>query len=316
MKKNDLISVIVPIYNVEKHLKKCVDSIINQTYKNLEIILVDDGSPDNCGKICDEYAKEDLRIRVIHKENGGLSSARNIGIRMSLGSYLMFVDSDDYIEINMVEFLYNAIASKGVNMSVCKYREISGAYKKREFKEEHSITVSGKEAIEMLFVGSKWNFVIVCNKLYEKDLFRGIQFPEGKYHEDEAVAYKLLYKCDKVSCIPKVLYNYVKRNGSITDEYSLKRLDAVDIFEDRLAFFLENNEERLYALAQRSFAVFTFRQTILLKKYFPDKREIRMVIRRKSYRYFFAAIGNSKLKPGEKIIMFVRMFKILLRRDM
>ena len=124
MKKNNLISIIVPIYNVEKYLKKCIDSIINQTYKNLEIILVDDGSPDNCGKICDEYAKKDNRIKVIHKENGGVSSARNVGVENATGEYIGFVDSDDYIEKDMYEVLINNLKKENADISIISNYEV------------------------------------------------------------------------------------------------------------------------------------------------------------------------------------------------
>ena len=120
----DLISVVVPIYNVENYIKKCVDSILSQTYKNLEIILVDDGSPDNCPQICDEYAQKDNRIKVIHKENGGLSDARNAGIDISKGKFITFIDSDDYIEKDYVEVLYNSIKENASDMAIGSHKAI------------------------------------------------------------------------------------------------------------------------------------------------------------------------------------------------
>lgn len=242
--KDHLISVIVPIYNVENYLRKCVDSIINQTYKNLEIILVDDGSPDNCGKICNEYAQHDSRVKVIHKENGGLSDARNAGIDMAEGEYLAFVDSDDYIAEDMIEKLYKQLMKDNSDMSLCSFKyfdesgdEILSRMDDSPIKNE---IITGEQAVNKLLENNPWYFVVACNKLYKKELFRGIRFPKGKIHEDEFVVHHLFYRCAKISCISEPLYHYLQRRNSISNgTVSVKRLDLIEAMYDRALFALE-----------------------------------------------------------------------------
>lgn len=210
----DLISVIVPVYNVEKYLNRCIDSIINQTYKNLEIILVDDGSPDNCGKICDEYAKKDSRIKVIHKENGGLSDARNAGINISIGKYITFVDSDDYLELNFIETLYNLNKKNNTFIAVAPY--IINTDKNEIFDRSISndMILTQREALENMLLDRGFT-VSAHSKLYEKALFNNIFFPKGKIFEDSATTYKLILKCDKISYCYNGGYHYYKRSESI-----------------------------------------------------------------------------------------------------
>lgn len=237
----DLISIIVPVYNVEKYIHECVDSIINQTYKNIEIILVDDGSPDNCGKICDEYAEKDSRIKVIHKENGGLSDARNCGIDAASGEWLMFVDSDDYIESDMAQKLLDAAKKENADMAVCSvtlFKDNKRYTPDTYFSPEH--TVSGIQLLK-----EKWlnvQFVIACNKIYRKELFEGIRYPVGKFHEDEFVIHYLLYKSQKVSIIEDKLYNYRQNEKSITGGgYSPHNLDVFFAITDRICFYRQIN---------------------------------------------------------------------------
>lgn len=229
----DKISVIVPVYNVKKYIHKCVDSIINQTYKNLEIILVDDGSLDNCGKICDEYAKKDNRIRVIHKENGGLSSARNAGLEVATGEFIGFIDSDDFIAPEMYETLYNSIKTDGTDLAVCKIAWVENG--KIRCEEDGTHTVIGFEE----FVGVRNYNVSACNRLYKKDLWKNIRFPVGRICEDAFVEHLISGQCDKISCIDKGMYFYFIRNESImTANYSVKRLDAAEAFLGRLDYML------------------------------------------------------------------------------
>lgn len=241
-----LISVIVPVYNVEKYLKKCIDSIINQTYRNLEIILVDDGSPDNAGKICDEYALKDHRIRVIHKENGGLSDARNAGIDVVHGEYLSFVDSDDYLDEHMMEKLLAALISEDAEMSMCRFTYVDDdghllEKKNAELPPAKSEVLTGFEAIRRLNEGSG-QYSIACCKLYKRDLFQGVRFPVGKRHEDEFVSHVLFMKCNRVACIGEALYYYVQRNDSIMGSariaLSIKYLDAVEALLNRAVFLV------------------------------------------------------------------------------
>lgn len=228
-----LISIIVPVYKVEKYLRRCLDSIAAQTYTNFEVILVDDGSPDHCGEICDEYASNDIRFRVIHQKNKGLSAARNTGIEACLGDYIMFVDSDDYIESNMCEVLLQSAIQNKAQLAVCGFRLVYEEDKNGDLICPPDILVSGKEAaIWCLGPKSSVYLVVVWNKLYQRNLFENktcrVRFPEGFIHEDEFVSYKLFYLADRVAMIEQPLYNYLQRAGSITHQRNGQRLFALE----------------------------------------------------------------------------------------
>lgn len=239
-----LISVIIPIYNVEKYLEKCIESVIAQTYKNIEIILVDDGSPDGCGLICDEFAQKDSRIKVIHKENGGLSDARNAGLDITSGEYVMFVDSDDYISCQMCSKLYRALTENDADLSACNFlcvdedgREIA------EMNKEMSITdevLSGREILEnRLMRHDGWYWVISWNKLYKKTLFDKARFKAGKQHEDEFIAHEILSQCERASGVSDAMYYYVQRGDSIMGKgFTVKNLDAVEALFNRADMFI------------------------------------------------------------------------------
>lgn len=214
----DLISIIVPVYKVEKYLENCILSLLNQTYENIEIILIDDGSPDNSGKICDEYAEKDERIKVIHGENAGVSVARNIGIENASGQYLAFIDSDDYVEKTMIERLYTLIKNNEAAISACNViKFIEGEeLKTNENLEEKTKFCSVEDAIVLTILDDNFgNFV--CNKLFKKELFKEIRFPTDRRYEDVATTYKLLCKADKIAVTTFEGYYYLtKRAGSTT----------------------------------------------------------------------------------------------------
>ena len=245
--KDELISVVVPIYKVEMYLKQCINSIIKQTYTNLEIILVDDGSPDNCPKICDEFKEKDSRVVVIHKENGGLSDARNAGIDVAKGKYIAFIDSDDYIHNEFIEELYNHIVSEKAQISMCTIQKVN---EKDEVIEEIPITeekvISGRKAI-LEFNNFSISNVVAWNKLYNIELFKDIRYPKGKIHEDEFTTYKLLYLAKRVAISNRKLYYYRYNQNSITNkQFNEKRLDVIDALEERIEFFKNRNEIELY----------------------------------------------------------------------
>lgn len=226
---NMKISIIVPIYNVENYLDKCIKSIVNQSFKNLEIILVDDGSPDNCPAICDEWAKKDNRIKVIHKENGGLSDARNAGLAVATGEYIAFVDSDDYIEADMYKKLLSVALNNKCDIVSCKLRMVYENDKNFVTKDdsEDIIIYSTEDAMSAL-IDDKIRQV-VWNKLYKADIVKNIPFEVGKYHEDEFWSYQAIGNATKIAAIDYTGYNYLQRSGSIMGNgYSLKRLDAVE----------------------------------------------------------------------------------------
>lgn len=243
------ISIIIPIYNVEKYLKRCIDSIVNQTYKNIEIILVNDGSPDNCGKICDAYAKNDSRIKVIHKENGGLSSARNAALDIASGDYIMFVDSDDWISEVSLDQLYEYIEADYdiINFKFSFVKENS-----KELIETHNDIKDSYECdlityIDKLFSG-ELNFFI-WNKLYKKNLFDEVRFPEGRNYEDLATIYKLYFKAKKIIVTDYTLYYYwLGNSNSITSNSTVKNmtdylLSTKEIYEVNKNYLQINNRD-------------------------------------------------------------------------
>ena len=243
------ISIIVPIYKVESYLKRCIDSILNQTFTDFECILVDDGSPDNCPQICDEYAKKDKRIRVIHKKNGGLSDARNVGIDIAQGEYLGFVDSDDWIHPQMYEILYNGIVENNVKLSVCAYNETDTEEK---FEGIDKPVFELRNGMDFLMTDNV-TAVVAWNKLYHRSLFKEIRYPVGRIHEDEFTTYKILYEAENIAFCNFKMYCYFINNDGITkSEYSLKRLDSLLAWEARNVFLKKKqlNAHRIWAVKQ------------------------------------------------------------------
>ena len=217
MHPEPLISIIVPVYKVEQYLPKCIESILAQTYRNLEILLVDDGSPDTCGAICDAYAAKDDRIQVIHKENGGLSSARNAGMDIARGEYFGFVDSDDWIEPEMYETLISGILKYGAKVAYGGRYDVDGMTGEKTIglcpqKEE---CISGMEMLGRVFLWDNCDSA-AWDKLYHRSLFDEIRYPHGLINEDIAIFYRLMELADKVAMCNKPLYNYLHRENSIT----------------------------------------------------------------------------------------------------
>lgn len=251
--KKDLISVIVPIYKVEKYLNTCVDSIIAQTYKNLEIILVDDGSPDNCGRICDEYALKDSRIKVIHQQNGGLSAARNAGLDVATGEYIGFVDSDDYIAPDMYEKLYNALKNNNCDLSICNIICIDSSGKKRVlFDSAESKVYYERDIMTVLCKPDIVCFITTVNRLYKQFIFNNLRFDIGKTNEDEFIAHKVFSQCSKIVVIEDFLYYYLQRDDSIMGSpLTVNRADGVEGIYKRLQFLRCYYPEIDYAKASK-----------------------------------------------------------------
>lgn len=248
-----LVSIIVPIYKVEPYLKRCVESLRKQSYENIEIILVDDGSPDSCPVICDEYAKQDSRIRVIHQENGGLSAARNAGIEAARGEYLSFVDSDDYVAEDFIESLYELLQESGAVIAQCRFAYVHGEELSSE-KNRNWTIYRGESLMEQLYAKEEWAtyFVVAWNKLYRREVFQEIRYPVGRIHEDEATTYQLFHIGKRLAFLDRALYGYfVENTGSITATFSRKRFDYLTAQEERIAFFQKSGYERLLSRAYK-----------------------------------------------------------------
>lgn len=247
----DLISVIVPIYKVEPYLDRCVRSIVEQTYQNLEIILVDDGSPDQCPIICDEWAMKDSRIQVIHKENGGLSDARNAGLAVATGDLISFIDSDDWIEPDFLEALYAALTATKAQIAECAVAYVDEAGGELRRRAAAPLPPMGKmEALRRL-IQEDGIYQTVWNKLYRREVVDGILFEKGKHHEDDFWTYQIFDRIEKLAVVDKPLYNYLQRSGSIIGAgYTVKRLDGLEARLLRMQY-LQKYEE-LAALTRQN----------------------------------------------------------------
>jgi glycosyltransferase involved in cell wall biosynthesis len=245
-----LISVIIPIYNVERYLNACIDSVVNQTYSNLEIILIDDGSPDNCPEICDEYAKHDSRIKVIHQKNGGLSAARNAGIDFAHGEFLTFIDSDDFVVRNYVELLYKGIVEFDADISIASFYTFTKENVLAISYSELSFTEVTREECFKRYGAIKADlsmpFISTCNKLYKRDLFSSVRFPIGKLYEDAFSTYKLLDNAKKIVFTSTYLYFYRLNPQSILGQsFKEKHLEMIEAFCSGMNYFYQKGENEI-----------------------------------------------------------------------
>ncbi len=305
------VSIIVPIYNVEKYLRKCIDSLINQTMKDVEIILVNDGSPDNSRSICEEYAEADNRIKVINKKNGGLSSARNAGLKEAKSDYILFVDSDDWINIHMVEILFEEMKKNNAEIVQCRYENVIDEYIDEGIHGNiTSKTISNIDALRNLYKNDSYlETVVTWNKLYKKSLFDGIQFPEGKLNEDEFTTHKLLYKSKKVVLVDKKLYYYRKTPDSITNsKVTIRRLDKLEAVKERMNFFENTGNRELYEKTLVRYGDL-LRGSFLMCKYLIDNNEqILSDIDNEYKRMFKQYVNNKYLSFEKKILGFIFYF--------
>lgn len=247
---NNKISIIIPVYNVENYIERCIDSLISQSYINLEIILVDDGSTDKSGEICDRYAVVDNRIKVIHIKNSGRGEARNIGLSQANGQYIGFVDSDDWVEKDLYKYLIENIEETKADISICAYYECLDDIKNKKMLYEKSFVCTGKEALHYTMsnvIGVYWFNIAIWNKLYKKAVVENIRF-RGREYEDIMYNAEVIYGARNVSYINKCLYNYrLSRIGSIiTEGFQRKTIEfEMKYKEERVEFFKRNNEIKL-----------------------------------------------------------------------
>ena len=310
-----MISVIIPIYNTKDYLKACVDSVINQTYRDIEILLVDDGSTDGSEKMCGEYAQTDSRIKVIHKKNGGLADARNAGIEKSSGEYLFFIDSDDTIEKDCIEVLYDLIVSTDSDMSL---GEVYYVDENDEPIEKHNRTspvvdevVTPREYIEKLMLPTSNFYCNACGKIFKKSLFDSIRYPVGRIHEDEAVIHELAYNCKRIAIVKRHFYHYFKRGEGITAQpFSKKSIDRNQAFYERCKFLYEHGMEDLaceFALKQLELSYFLVRKAVRLGVF--DKEIGKRLT--KYFRYEYKICKNANFPKDDKGFRFIIIWQSL-----
>ena len=250
---NELISVIVAIYKVEQWLPRCIDSILAQTHKNIELILVDDGSPDNCGKLCDEYAKKDARIRVIHKENGGQSTARNAALDIVQGDYIGFIDGDDWIEPTMYEVLLYHLRAFSVDIVQCGcYRWIYGNVCK-DVENRKQLLLSSDKALDALTTSAFMEInTSVCCKLFKREVIGNIRFSPVRAYEDDEFVFRTVGTANSVLCIPSWQYYYNQReNSTMTAKFSLNRIALVTI-QERICDYIKERRPQLFTKLQKA----------------------------------------------------------------
>ncbi len=300
------ISIIVPVYKVEPYLKKCIDSILQQTFTDFELILVDDGSPDSCGIICDEYAQKDKRIKVIHKENGGLSDARNAGIDIAQGIYVGFVDSDDCIAPDMYQSLMNDMITREADIAICGIIDVYESGEERpRIKSEISCLMSKEEALEKMlnqypFDTSAWN------KLYKKSLFDGIRYPYGKLAEDLFTTYKLIDRCSVIVFNSNPKYYYLRRQGSIMSGSFNRKLfcDALEASQDLVTFVSEKYVKLTNGAVKRYVATAVGCVEKMLTANYTDK-EMRQSIMGELCKYKETYFSNSNVKFIAKLELWL-----------
>ena len=273
------ISVVVPVYKVEKYLNRCVDSILNQTYKDFELILVDDGSPDKAPEICDDYAKKYDFIHIIHQKNGGLSAARNSGIEWALensdSEWITFIDSDDWVHPEYLELLIKANNANGTSISMAQVFVIN-QYLIKEIKHNYSVVRT-----EDAFQDQSLDPESSCARLYKKHLFVDIRFPVGKWHEDRFTSYKLLFQFQSISVVNEPLYYYFENAEGITHSaWNPKKMDLVEAAENQLCFFKENNNDEMYRYILNDYIKILTRNMRVIKNK-PEYKKYYLVLKAK-----------------------------------
>ena len=305
-----LISVIVPVYNVEPYLKRCIESVLAQTFTDFELILIDDGSPDNSGEICDEYIKKDSRIHVIHQDNGGLSAARNAGIdwafEKSDSQWLAFVDSDDWIHREMYEKLVSLIESYDSDIAQCEFINAPSEDVKIQAEDEVIKTFTNIEGLNNLYNNMYVSTVVAWNKLYKTSLFKEIRYPNGKIHEDEGTTYKLIFNAKKIVYTNQKYYYYRQTPNSITNAaFNKKRLNILDVFDEKIEYMSKINNDDLYAKTLKWYFFKVINLYFECHKHLTyDKETLNMIDKRAKEAY------SMYLSAKEKEVKWVVLFTI------
>lgn len=316
--ENKKISIIVPVYNVESYLPQCIESILKQTYQNLEVILVNDGSTDNSLSICKRYQEQDSRVQVLHKENGGLSDARNAGLDIATGEYIGFVDSDDFIDLDMYEILYTNAEKYDADISMCWSKDFPSK-RKCTFSSKVEVLDTKESVIKKIYL-SRRTAMAICLKLFKREIFDNIRFKKGITTEDGEIFLSLVKKIDRMVIQDNAKYNYRQRDNSITHQraYSKKILDLTRIYEqNEMRIKREYNGLDEVAAYKKWWA---YRDTILrLGKVIPceeQKEEINNV-QKKIRNGFYAFMSNPYMTVAQKVATVVAMFSsrlyVLLR---
>ncbi len=268
-----MITIVVPVYKVQEYLSRCVDSILNQTYTDFQLLLVDDGSPDNCGKMCDEYAEKDSRIFVIHQKNGGLSAARNTGINwfyeQNKSDYITFLDSDDWIHPDYLKILMDGISKNDVKISVCNYTRVTDVIPHENFDNiKYELT-----SPEDFLVNHSWQYNYAWGKLYHKSVFYDVRYPVGKNFEDTFTTYKLLHQCEKITYTDTPLYYYFRNETGISrSPWNTSELVIFDAMQEQMQFYKETGLKKAF---DKEFELFVHHHAYQIVRIKDNKKDLR-----------------------------------------
>ncbi len=326
-----MLSVIVPVYGVEQYLPPCVDSILAQTWTDFELILVDDGSPDNCGAICEEYAARDSRVRVIHRENGGLSAARNSGLKEAKGEYITFIDSDDLVSEDFLRRMLQALRASGADMASCgslRFQEDAELWQSRpEYENAPEVTViSGREACLERFRKNEFTQISAWGKLFRSSLSEYLWFPEGRIHEDQWTIPIALFQSKQVAVVPEALYYYRVRSGSITTSpINRKSFDNILGMDHVIRFYADRGDRELVKLAKKhrenTLASLTVQAKLQGLADIPEcckmpvsraLRRVRKTVSNEKYEYYLWKISPKRLRPHrywEKLKAWIQLVR-------
>ena len=300
-----LVSVIIPVYKVEKYIEHCLRSVMNQTYSRLEIIAVNDGSPDNSGEICDRLALEDGRIKVYHNENGGVSAARNFGLDHASGDYIAYIDSDDYVAENYIEYLVELAQSCGADIACCNVEKVTEQSELPHDADHSSFCCSGHEACALLLTKIRMQLTVVWGKIIKTELARRFRFPEGEIFEDAKISYLYYYYCDGVAVGSAKLYAYYQNDSGIMASNSCSAIDqraAAHI--ERAEFFEKQNERVLAKLAWKNALNMLYESSVIYDGIADS--EIKSIIKSRWYKGY---IGIFTLAKCCALVWFPKLYK-------
>lgn len=306
----DLITVIVPAYMTEQYLDRCIASICQQTYANLEIILIDDGSSDCSPEICNKWGEMDRRIKVIHQKNQGVSAARNVGVKESHGNYIMMVDSDDYLYAGMIETMYITQKKYEVDLVICDF--IKGNSENFEFPnimDSQVELISAETALRRIYESDEkaLQYVAPWAKLYKKELFEEISYPEGKIFEDIYITHKILYKCKKIAVISRKMLYYFQHSESIMNrEFHVGKLDYLEALKERIYFFHNHEMRELETIAYDEYLHSLIWEYSRTRDLLNNKAAMREIVER--YREIYVKGYSSKRYRDENVLFLWGFF--------
>ena len=286
MTEETKISIVIPVYNAEQYVERCLKSVCGQTYTNIEVVVVDDGSTDKSGDLCDQIAKRDPRVRVYHTKNGGPSAARNTALNHISGEYLTFVDADDYISEQFLEIMYQACVEEQAEISICEYIRVTTDHYEFQTDKKKNTCISGREAVKLQFTACAEKMIVSWGKLYKREFWENLSYPEGRVNEDISTSYQVQYAAQRVAMVDQVLYAYVQSEHSIMrEEFSIKRLDVLYAYKERYDYFI-TRDSRLADMSLRSYYNRLVRAYCLVKRKLPELQETRKKLDTEIRNYF------------------------------